>query len=272
MTRLDQNASRPVWAPSSNAVDRTWRQKRGSAVCRVGAGANCTKDQRNTRPFLSPVASSRPVNPNSSVLARALPSGSELAQGGLKFGSKPAYSVSLLQAALRGNILKVRIGIMNRLKVVSLFLLFALVSAGCSGMVGAGNSSAPVVPSIAAQPTSQTVTSGQAATFTVVAAGTAPLTYQWQKNATVIAGATSSTYTTPSTTASDNGSQFRVVVGNTLGNVTSSIATLSVNAAAVVPSITTPPASQTVTAGQAATFSVVAAGTAPLTYQWKKNA
>jgi hypothetical protein len=138
-------------------------------------------------------------------------------------------------------------------------------------MVGAGNSAGPVAPSIAAQPTSQTVTSGHAATFTVVATGTAPLTYQWQKGATAIAGATSSTYTTPPTIPSDNGSQFRVVVSNTLGNVTSGIATLSVNAATVAPSITTQPASQTVTAGQAATFSVAATGTAPLTYQWKKN-
>jgi hypothetical protein len=40
---------------------------------------------------------------------------------------------------------------------------------------------------------------------------------------------------------------------------------------AVAPSITTQPASQTVTAGQSATFSVAATGTAPLTYQWKKN-
>ena len=38
-----------------------------------------------------------------------------------------------------------------------------------------------------------------------------------------------------------------------------------------MPSITTQPASQTVTAGQTATFTVAATGTAPLSYQWKKN-
>jgi hypothetical protein len=43
------------------------------------------------------------------------------------------------------------------------------------------------------------------------------------------------------------------------------------NAAAVAPSITTQPASQTLTAGQTAFFSVAATGTAPLSYQWKKN-
>jgi hypothetical protein len=40
---------------------------------------------------------------------------------------------------------------------------------------------------------------------------------------------------------------------------------------AFAPAITTQPASQTVTAGQSATFSVADTGTAPLTYQWMKN-
>jgi len=40
---------------------------------------------------------------------------------------------------------------------------------------------------------------------------------------------------------------------------------------ATAPSITTQPGSQSVTAGQTATFSVAATGTAPLSYQWKKN-
>src|SRR5439155_543221 len=78
-------------------------------------------------------------------------------------------------------------------------------------------------------------------------------------------------YTTPATTTADSGSTFRVVVTNTVGTVTSSAATLTVNAAAVAPTITTQPANQTVTAGQTATFAVVAAGTAPLGYQWQKN-
>ena len=53
-----------------------------------------------------------------------------------------------------------------------------------------------------------------------------------------------------------------------MGNVTSNAATLTVN---VPPSITTQPASQTVTVGQTATFTVTATGTGTLTYQWKKN-
>jgi|GEM_PF-1085678 len=126
-------------------------------------------------------------------------------------------------------------------------------------------------PTITTAPVNQTVTAGQTATFTVVAAGTAPLGYQWQKNGANIAGAASASYTTPATTTTDNGSTFDVVVTNTAGTATSSAATLTVNPAAVAPTITTPPANQTVTAGQTATFTVVAAGTAPLGYQWQKN-
>src|SRR5207245_308279 len=130
---------------------------------------------------------------------------------------------------------------------------------------------APVVPTIATQPANQTVTAGQTATFTVAAIGTAPLTYQWKKNSTASSGATLSNYSTPATSSSDNGALFTVVVSNTAGSVTSSAATLTVNPAPVAPSITTQPASQTVTAGQTASFSVAATGTAPLSYQWQKR-
>ena len=130
---------------------------------------------------------------------------------------------------------------------------------------------APVAPSITTQPSSVTITSGQTATFSVTATGTAPLTYQWQKNAVAISGATSASYTTPAETTADNGAQFTVTVSNSVGNVTSNAATLTVNPAPVAPSITTQPSSVAITAGQTATFSVTATGTAPLTYQWKKN-
>jgi len=132
-------------------------------------------------------------------------------------------------------------------------------------------SAAPVAPSITTPPASQTVTAGRTASFSVAATGTAPLSYQWNRNGAAISGATSSSYTTAATASSDNGAQFTVAVSNTAGSVTSSAATLTVSAAPVAPSITTPPASQTVTAGQTAFFSVAATGTAPLSYQWQKN-
>ncbi|MDD8020074.1 MAG: C1 family peptidase [Acidobacteriota bacterium] len=86
----------------------------------------------------------------------------------------------------------------------------------------------PSAPVITTQPTNQTVNVGQTATFTVVAIGTAPLSYQWYKNGTAVSGATAASYTTPATTLADNGSQFYVVVSNLLGNVNSNTVTLTV--------------------------------------------
>jgi hypothetical protein len=123
-------------------------------------------------------------------------------------------------------------------------------------------------PSITTQPSNQTVTAGQSATFSVVASGPGTLTYQWLKNGGAISGATSASYTTPATTGADNGSLFTVTVSDSVGSVTSGAATLTVNAP---PTVTSQPASQTVIAGQTATFSVSASGAATLTYQWKKN-
>ncbi len=71
---------------------------------------------------------------------------------------------------------------------------------------------AATAPTITTPPANQTVTAGQTASFSVVAAGTAPLSYQWQKNGANIAGATSSSYTTPVTITADSGSTFDVVV------------------------------------------------------------
>jgi hypothetical protein len=123
-------------------------------------------------------------------------------------------------------------------------------------------------PTITTPPASESVNAGQTASFTVTAAGTGPLTYQWSKNGSAISGATSSSYTTPATVSGDSGALFTVTVTNTAGTVTSAPATLTVN---IAPTITTPPASQTVTVGQTATFNVTATGTAPLTYQWYKG-
>src|SRR5947199_1135398 len=104
----------------------------------------------------------------------------------------------------------------------------------------------------------QTVTAGQTAMFTVVASGTAPLSYQWQKNGANIAGATSSSYTTPATAIADSGATFDVVVSNSVGNATSNLATLTVSAAPLAPTIKTRTASQTMTARQTARLMVVA--------------
>ena len=84
-----------------------------------------------------------------------------------------------------------------------------------------------------------------------------------------ISGATSAAYTTPVLTGNDNGDQFTVVVSNPAGSVTSTAAKLTVSAAP--PVITTQPANISVHIGTPAVFSVVATGTAPLSYQWLRN-
>ena len=117
----------------------------------------------------------------------------------------------------------------RRLTNVSCFLIVSLFLVGCSGVSEPGNGSSATAPTITSQPTNQTVTAGQSATFSVAASGTDPLSYQWQKGTTAIADATSASYTTAATTTSDNGTQYRVVVGNSMGNATSNSVTLSVN-------------------------------------------
>ena len=123
-------------------------------------------------------------------------------------------------------------------------------------------------PAISTQPASQTVMAGQTATFMVALTGSVPLTYQWRKNGVNIPGASGSSYTTPATTIADNSATFGVVITNIAGGVTSSAAILTVDAP---PTMTTPPAAQSIVAGRTATFMVSATGSIPLTYQWQKN-
>ncbi len=138
-----------------------------------------------------------------------------------------------------------------------------------SGSVTSGNATLTVnvPPSITTQPANQIVNQGGTATFSVVVSGTAPISYQWKFNRVNISGATSSSYSKANVQSSDAGT-YAVTVSNVAGNVTSANATLTAN---VPPSITTQPANQTVAQGSAATFNVVASGTAPLTYQWRFN-
>ncbi len=83
-------------------------------------------------------------------------------------------------------------------------------------------------PSIATQPVSQTISVGQPVTFSVTASGTAPLSYQWQRNNVNISGATAASYTIASVTSADNNAMFRAVVTNAFGTATSNNATLTV--------------------------------------------
>ncbi len=131
-------------------------------------------------------------------------------------------------------------------------------------------SASAIAPGVTSQPQGLTVTERTPVTFTVTASGTAALTYQWNKDGTAITGATTSNYGIPLAQTSDAGN-YTVTITNSAGSVTSSPATLIVNAIQVAPKIVAQPQSATVTEGSAVKFAVTASGTAPLAYQWSKD-
>ncbi|MBM4073189.1 MAG: hypothetical protein FJ271_30340 [Planctomycetes bacterium] len=115
-------------------------------------------------------------------------------------------------------------------------------------------------PSVTKQPADQTTSEGLSATFKVYISGTFPLTYQWQRNDGGrwgdIAGAASSSYTLANAQLSDSDAQFRCVVTNTFGNVTSDAADLTVTPnQPPMASITTPVVGSTYRAGTTVSFS-----------------
>ncbi len=104
-------------------------------------------------------------------------------------------------------------------------------------------------------------------TLSIDAYGAGPLSFEWRKDGTPIS--TSANYSVASAALTDNGN-YDVIITNAFGAVTSAVFTVTVNPAVPV-TITQPPAARSVYAGGNATFSVAAAGTAPITYQWKKS-
>jgi len=125
-----------------------------------------------------------------------------------------------------------------------------------------------IPPTITTDPTNLTLVAGSNATFIAAATGSAPLRYQWYFNTNApLANATNATLVVNSAHATNAG-DYSVIVTNIVGAATSSVATLNVLAP---PFVTTQPQSQSVTVSNNATFTVTAAGTAPLTYQWFFN-
>jgi hypothetical protein len=148
-----------------------------------------------------------------------------------------------------------------------------LTSTSATLTVNTGNAS----PTIITQPVGATVAPGGTTTFNVVASGTPTLAYQWyvipagQTTGVAVAGATSDSYTVPSsaTAVSDDQNQYYVVVTNAYGQAVSQPATLAVGSGIL---ITQQPVTQYVNVGSAATFTVTATSNLPLTYQWYEAA
>jgi hypothetical protein len=129
-------------------------------------------------------------------------------------------------------------------------------------------------PFITTQPMSQSVYSGQDATFNAAASGFPTPTAQWQVSTdggatfTNIAGATTDTLTLSAVTLAENGNLYRVVFTNSFGSGTSVSAALSVTPS-VAPSVTTNPVDQTVYQGDTDTFTAAATGTPTPSVQWQ---
>jgi hypothetical protein len=144
-----------------------------------------------------------------------------------------------------------------------------LTSTSATLTVGTGNAS----PTIITQPVGASVAPGGTTTFNVVASGTPALSYQWyvippgQATGVAVAGATSDSYTVPSTatTVSNDQDQYYVIVTNAYGQAVSQPATLAIGSGIL---ITQQPVTQYVNVGSTATFQVTAVSNLPLTYQW----
>jgi Lysyl oxidase/Concanavalin A-like lectin/glucanases superfamily/Immunoglobulin domain/Immunoglobulin I-set domain len=96
----------------------------------------------------------------------------------------------------------------------------------------AGKCKAPAAPTIGGQPASQIITINGTVSFSVVAAGSTPLTYQWYKDGVKLAdntdifGSTAPTITIQNLQLTDIGNYY-VIVANSLGSVTSAVASLN---------------------------------------------
>ncbi|WP_425400133.1 NPCBM/NEW2 domain-containing protein [Aeoliella sp.] len=144
--------------------------------------------------------------------------------------------------------------------------------AGAGGAPGIGTGSvrriaysADVPPAVVTHPQSKLVSAGYDAQFQVSAAGTSPLTYQWQVSTggsySDIQGAHEATLLLEDVQLSDSGNEYRVLVSNLLGNVVSSAATLSVTSdVPPTPHITLPVAGATYRAGDTISFEGLGAG------------
>ena len=141
-----------------------------------------------------------------------------------------------------------------------------VVLSGLASIAGA-----QTAPRITTQPIAQSVMVGASVSFFVAATGSTPLSYQWRKNGVNIAGANSALYSISSVTLTHAGT-YSVLVGNSVSNTLSVSVSLAVSAPVIAPPvITLQPQSQSVSPGNFVTLQTAASGTAPLTYQWRKD-
>ncbi len=120
---------------------------------------------------------------------------------------------------------------------------------------------------ITINPASQSVVTGTSVNFNVVVSAAYPNTYYWLVNGTLDPSQTTSTYSVPS--ALVNGT-YQVIVSNSFGAVTSSVANLTVTSGSVAPSLVSPVPALNLTnaVDDTITIPVTFSGTTPISYQW----
>jgi hypothetical protein len=174
----------------------------------------------------------------------------------------PGYSTGATTLAVNG--MRYRVSVANSAGSVASSAAHLTVTA------------AVVAPAIVSQPSSQTVNAPNAVTFSVTATGTS-LSYHWQISGD--GGSTWADLVAPdapgfqldTTMTSQSGAQFRVVVSNSAGSVTSSAALLTVDPTPVAATFTIQPAPQSTIAGNSVVFSATAIGTPAPQIQWRAN-
>jgi uncharacterized repeat protein (TIGR01451 family) len=124
-----------------------------------------------------------------------------------------------------------------------------------------------IPPSISVQPSNQTAAVSSTVSFVANASGSAPLTYQWWFNTTNAVGTGSNVLTLANVQLNETGT-YAMVVSNSAGSITSTVATLTVG---TPPSVTQQPSSISVIQDQSASFNLSVGGDSPLTFQWRFN-
>ncbi len=127
-----------------------------------------------------------------------------------------------------------------------------------------GYLSARFGPAIFIQPQPVVVVQGGSTNLFARTSGSFPRAYQWRKDGQDIPGATSLVLNRSNVQAADAG-DYEIVISNSVTSVTSQVARVTV---LLPPSITTQPVPLNLIKGQTASFSVVASGTEPISYQW----
>jgi hypothetical protein len=139
------------------------------------------------------------------------------------------------------------------------------IAAGSYNGFAVVGSGPPVFPGL---PVNRTVATGSRAYFRALAAGTMPISYQWNVNRTNISGATNAVLVLTNVQPGLAGNSYSLVASNAFGVTTNGAMLLN----EVPLEFAIQPAAISTSAGATATFSVAnLIGVGPFTYQWQSN-